>query len=86
MLDIDHDTLIPTYFSDKLTLVHLALLLSPQIGGIQALEKLALDYLEDDNEETKSDVDIEVLEVPLFSVLLGRTGPLGSRRSLMMPS
>jgi len=27
------------------------------------LEKLALDYLEDE-EETESDVDIEVLEVP----------------------
>ena len=63
MLDINHDTLIPSYFNDNLILVHHALLLSPQIGGSHALEKLALDYLEDE-EETESDVDIEVLEVP----------------------
>jgi hypothetical protein len=78
MLDINHDTLIPSYFNDNLILVHLALLLSPQIGGCHALEKLALDYLEYEEEETESDVDIEVLEVPpLSSIVLGRTRPQG---------
>ena len=65
MLDINHDTLILSYFNVNLILVHLALLLSPQIGGRHALEKLALDYVEDEEEDTESDVDIEVPEVPL---------------------
>lgn len=58
LLDIDHGTLIPSYFNDPHILIHLVFLLYPQIGG-PALEKIALDYLGADEEE---DVDVEVLE------------------------
>lgn len=57
MLDIAHDTLIPTYFSDHSNLVHLAFLVPPQLGG-QALEKIALDYLDVDDE---TDAEVEVV-------------------------
>lgn len=50
ILDINHDTLVPNYFSDRNLLVHLAFILSPQLGG-PALEKIALDYFEEDEEE-----------------------------------
>lgn len=49
-LDIDHETIVPSYFNDKQILIHLAFILSPQLGD-NALEKLALDYLEEEEEE-----------------------------------
>lgn len=60
LLDIDHNISIPPYFNDKTILVHLAFLLTSQLGG-NALEKLALDYLEQDGE---TDAKVEVLEDP----------------------
>ena len=50
LLAIDHDTLIPPYFNDQCLLIHLAFLLSPQIGG-SSLEKIVLDYVSSDDEE-----------------------------------
>ena len=50
LLVIDHGTLIPTYFNDQCLLIHLAFLLSPQIGG-SSLEKIVLDYATSDEEE-----------------------------------
>jgi hypothetical protein len=64
LLDINHDTLIPSYFNDKLILVHLALILYPQIGGDDALKKIGLQYLEDDDETEENPVDPEATDVP----------------------
>jgi hypothetical protein len=50
ILDINHDTFIPSYFNGNKLLIHLAFILSPQLGG-QALEKIALDYLEEEEED-----------------------------------
>lgn len=47
---LDHGTIIPSYFNDKQILIHLAFILYPQLGE-NALEKLILDYLEDEDEE-----------------------------------
>lgn len=33
MLNINHDTHVPSYFTDNQILVHLAFILSPQLGG-----------------------------------------------------
>ena len=51
LLDINHNTLIPSYFNDQHLLIHLPLILHPQIGGADALKKIGLDYLEDDENE-----------------------------------
>ena len=51
LLHINHNTLIPSYFNDQHLLIHLALILHPQIGGSDALKKIGLDYLEDDENE-----------------------------------
>lgn len=58
LLDTNLDTIIPPYFVDKPILVHLAFLVTPQLGG-QALEKIALDYLEEDAE---TDADVVVTD------------------------
>lgn len=58
LLNIDHVTLIPSYFNDTHLLIHLSFLLYPQIGG-PSLEKIALDYISADEDE---DVDIEILD------------------------
>lgn len=50
MIDIVHDLPIPYYFNDYQLLVHLAFILYPQLGD-KALEKIALDYMEDEEEE-----------------------------------
>lgn len=50
VLHINHDTLVPNYFADNEVLVHLSFILSPQLGG-HALEKVSLDYLDDEDEE-----------------------------------
>lgn len=50
ILYISHDTPVPPYFSDSDSLVHLAFILHPQLGG-NALEKLALEYLDEEEEE-----------------------------------
>lgn len=50
LIYLSDDTLIPSYFSDKKLLVHIAFLLHPKLGG-QDLEKEALIYLEEDEEE-----------------------------------
>ena len=42
LLDINHNTLIPSYFNDQHLLIHLALILHPQIGGADALKNLGL--------------------------------------------
>jgi hypothetical protein len=76
MLDIDHSIMIPSYFNDQRLLIHIAFLIYPQIGG-HVLEKIALDYLneedegeaenaigEDDDAMTDSDDYLEVLEGP----------------------
>ena len=47
------------FFNDPQILVQLAFLLHPQIGG-QALEKITLDYMEEEGE----DADVEVLDGP----------------------
>lgn len=59
-----------SFFNDRHILVHIAFLMHPQLGD-NALEKLALDYVEEDEEGadvdvdgTGADADIEVLEVP----------------------
>jgi len=62
LLDINHDTIIPSFFNDPQVLVHLAFLLDPQIGG-EALEKITLDYMEEEEE----DADVEVLMAHLLS-------------------
>ena len=49
-LDINYDTPIPSYFNDNDLLIHLAFLLPPQLGG-EALEKIARDYLDEDDED-----------------------------------
>jgi hypothetical protein len=62
LLDIDHSTPIPEYFDDSRLLIHLAFSLYPQFGD-DALKKLALDYLEaDEEEEDQMDVDMEIEE------------------------
>ena len=61
LLVIDHGTLIPTYFNDQCLLIHLAFILSPQIGG-SSLEKIVLDYVSSDDEEVDTvmgDADAE---------------------------
>lgn len=55
MVDINHDTSIPSYFTDYQLLVHLAFILHPQLGD-NVLEKIALDYMEDEEEE-----DLEIV-------------------------
>ena len=50
VLHINHDTLVPNYFADNEVLVHLSFILSLQLGG-HAPEKVALDYLDDEDEE-----------------------------------
>lgn len=59
LVDISHDIIIPSYFDDPQILVHIAFVLYPQLGG-QALEKIALDYMEEEEE----DADLEVLDAP----------------------
>jgi hypothetical protein len=49
-LYLDRETIIPAFFNDKQILIHLAFILYPQLGE-NALEKLALEYLEDEDEE-----------------------------------
>ena len=51
----DHDTLIPPYFNDQRLLIHLAFLLSPQIGG-SSLEKIVLDYITSDEDEVDTEM------------------------------
>lgn len=58
LLDINHDTIVSSFFNDPQILVQLAFLLHPQIGG-QALEKITLDYMEEEE-----DADVEVLDGP----------------------
>jgi hypothetical protein len=48
-LHIDENTIIPSYFTDKAILVHLAFILFPQLGG-NALERIGLQYLDEDDE------------------------------------
>lgn len=55
-LDIDHNSIIPSYFNDKIILVHLAFILTPQLGE-HALKKIALHYLDDDA-ETDAKIDV----------------------------
>jgi len=55
LLAIDHDTLIPPYFNDQRLLIHLAFLLSPQIGG-SSLEKIVLDYITSDEDEVDTEM------------------------------
>ena len=62
LLDINHDTIVSCFFNDPQILVQLAFLLHPQIGG-QALEKITLDYMEEEEE----DADVEVLMAHLLS-------------------
>lgn len=52
LVDLDYNTLIPSYFHDNDLLIHLAFILYPQLGD-HALEKIAKDYmdLEKDQEE-----------------------------------
>lgn len=64
-LYLNHDTIIPDYVNDRRLLVHLAFILFPQIGG-HSLEKIALQYLDEENE----DVDVEILDAPLLSFRL----------------
>jgi hypothetical protein len=49
LLHIDENTIIPSYFTDKVILVHLAFILFPQLGG-NALERIGLQYLDEDDE------------------------------------
>jgi len=55
-LVVDHNTLIPSYISDTPLLIHLAFILFPQLGD-NALEKIALEYLE--NEEAEEELEEE---------------------------
>jgi hypothetical protein len=48
-LHINENTIIPSYFTDKVILVHLAFILFPQLGG-NALERIGLQYLDEDDE------------------------------------
>ena len=80
LFDINHDTIIPSFFNHQLILFHLALILHPQIGGDDALKKIGLDYLEEGEEgedgadgfeasdafegDEENDVDVEILDVP----------------------
>jgi hypothetical protein len=64
-LFIDHDTEIPPYFRDNHLLTHLAFIMHPQLGD-NALEKIARDYLEFEENGMEVEVDpvIEDTEMP----------------------
>jgi hypothetical protein len=49
---------MPSYFSDRNLLVHLAFILFPQLGD-NALEKIALDYLDEEEEEEDPEIVVE---------------------------
>jgi hypothetical protein len=53
---------VPSYFVDKHILVHLAFILSPQLGD-DALEKIALDYLDEDEEDPEMVIEEEPMMV-----------------------
>lgn len=63
MLDIDRDTIIPSYFNDNQLLVHLAFVLFPQLGD-KSLEKIVLDY--DDGEDEEADLEVLEKAPPVF--------------------
>lgn len=58
LLDINHDTPVPPYFFDNRILVHLAFILTPQLGE-HALEKIALDYLDEEDEDLEMVIEEE---------------------------
>ena len=49
---------MPSYFSDRNLLVHLAFILFPQLGD-NALEKIALDYLVEEEGEEDPEIVVE---------------------------
>lgn len=77
LIDIDHDNLIPLYFSNMQSLIHLSFILHPQLGD-QALEKIAIDYMDTEEgngveekedateaeENVEDEVDLEILDAP----------------------
>lgn len=78
LIDINHNTMIPSFFNDSHILVHLVFLTHPQLGD-HSLEKIALDYQDDNDEdvneevadeptdepeETDDDADLQVLDGP----------------------
>lgn len=58
LLDISHGIIIPSFFNDPHLLVHIVFIMIPQLGD-NALEKVALDYMEED--EAEAEVDVEGL-------------------------
>jgi len=58
-LVVDHNTLIPSYISDTPLLIHLAFILLPQLGD-NALEKIALEYLEDEETDEEPEEEPEM--------------------------
>lgn len=55
LIDIDHNTMIPSFFNDSHILVHLVFLLHPQLAD-HSLEKIALDYQDDNDEDVNEEV------------------------------
>lgn len=53
-VDLDHNTIIPTYFHDNDLLIHLAFILYPQLGD-NALEKIAKVYMDVEGEGSDDD-------------------------------
>jgi hypothetical protein len=58
ILFIDYSTPIPDYFNDSRLLIHLAFALYPQFGD-QALKKIALEYLDSEEEDVNVDMSID---------------------------
>lgn len=60
LLDINNDTSMPSYINDPHLLVHLAFILCPQLGD-HALEKIAMDYMDiEENEAIENEVVAEI--------------------------
>jgi hypothetical protein len=57
---MDHDTPIPDYFNDSHLLIHLAFALYPQFGD-HALKKIALDYLDADEDSDDQESEPEMI-------------------------
>ena len=60
LLIMDHDTPIPDYFNDSHLLIHLAFALYPRFGD-HAMKKIALDYLDPDEESDDQESEPELI-------------------------
>lgn len=56
LIDMHHDTTIPSFFNDPHLLVHMTFIMYLQLSD-NALEKIALQYMDEDEEEANVDVE-----------------------------